>query len=160
MACCVSTLRRGWSWGCGWGWRLPSPRCRGSPWPGREHFPHCVPSFPSGTICCLSSTPVPISQQRLPSDPPPGEEGVRTNTQGLADECRDILYFFFFSFNLLKRVWFYRQINSRIKFSLAKKKKMNRNLLMFFFSMTDEQHVLFVKLWRDPWKSQFAAMEF
>lgn len=29
---------------------------RGGLWrPGREHFPHCVPSFPSGTICCLSS---------------------------------------------------------------------------------------------------------
>ncbi|XP_075869653.1 androglobin-like [Nelusetta ayraudi] len=49
-----------------------------------------------GTICCLSSTPVPISQQRLPSDPPPGEEGACTNTQGLADERRDILFLFCF----------------------------------------------------------------
>lgn len=31
-------------WSLSWLWR-----------PGGEHFPHCVPSFPSGTICCLSS---------------------------------------------------------------------------------------------------------
>lgn len=88
----------------GGGGGFPSPSLSR---PGREHFPHRVPSFPSGTICCLSSTLVPISQQRLPSDLPPGEECVHMNVQGLNNECREILEFFFFlSVNFVKHVSF------------------------------------------------------
>lgn len=49
---------------------------------------HLFPVVPSAVY---PQPPVPISQQRLPSDLPPGEEAVHTNTPGLSESAGPFL---------------------------------------------------------------------